>query len=640
MGGGQRPHGAGAYPRGPGKKAGLVPREDLVMEESVVESDHEEEAAAADADGDGVWDKAFCAVCDCLIETERGSDGEKEMDDSAWEALAVTTAPAYARSLQRKELHRPRAPPERRGSLFCSERCRRVDEARSERMSEFMQYVAPQARSESARRLSQPALPLSVSLRDIPVPTARSLATYSLGARPSPVSEEPPKNVSRDSFDASRKMPVAPVASPVMSNLARARQAQSTSPTNVLDSEVLMSPTQTSVLGVSAASVSSSSEPRSALSTSPLGLLPRGHSHHAEPSVSVATGARRSLSPRRAATADARGTPAVQALRRAKDGDEETRPGGRSLTGVFSSMLPRRNSDEQSAGAERARAPGDAPGARVRRSTEARGMRMGDAINARNLQQVPVEIRDWRPREGSGSDASSSAASGSKRSSDSRRRDRRRSRDVHVLPPLLCPPRTSSRYSSSAGTGRSSEDGLLATTPVHRPHSRQSGLHRSLHALGATLTPNPGEGLLSRSAGQSSSGAHTPVLGVPGTSPRRAGLGWSALTPVQQREEAEVRRAAGDAEAEERPASSASSGWRYTVPEGDPKMYPILQLPGADIHDLYSEYWQSPDALQQAMHRGTEPGADEVLARHMAQVRVKPGGASEGRRKSLFHFDG
>ena len=65
-------------------------------------------------------------------------------------------------------------------------------------------------------------------------------------------------------------------------------------------------------------------------------------------------------------------------------------------------------------------------------------------------------------------------------------------------------------------------------------------------------------------------------------------------------------------------------------------MYPILQLPGTDIHDLYSEYWSAPDAVQADGTPAPAPPPDELLARRRAQA---PAPAPDARRKSLFHFD-
>ncbi|WFC97039.1 hypothetical protein MBRA1_003706 [Malassezia brasiliensis] len=552
-------------------------------DEDAVTSDSDSDAAPGGADGEGVWEQAFCIVCNCLIEPDADADAADadarapDADDGAWEAAAVAKVPIHARAHARAHAARrtPRAAPSGppRAPLFCSDECRRADEARAEHLSELVHYMAPP--TDGARRTSQPAYvprsasfgathPLSQSLSAAGAPpAASSLRAASLRAAPARAA---PARAAADApaFDAVRR-PRAPMASPAMSNLSRARQAQphaAASPGT--------SPPGTSSPGRAAASPGTS--PRTRLGASPLGLLPAGLRHRAEPSVSVVTDAR--------AGAGA-ATPAAEALRRAQDA-HGAEP--HSLTHVVSTLLQRD-------------VPASPPAA-----TSAR---------ERHDEPEPVAIRGARPREGSGSDTSSTASG---RRTLTERRRAARGRDAHVLPPLLCPA-PASPLSRSFGAAPAA----LSTTP---------GRTRSpLGAWGAALTPNVGDaGLLSRSVGHAYGGAHVAPAVAPGTSPRRAGLGWSALAP---------RHAASPARAA-RPASVAGTTWRYASRDGDLKMYPILQLPGTDIHDLYSEYWSAPDAAPADGAPVRAPRPDELLARRRASPKRA---APETRRKSLFHFD-
>lgn len=624
-----------------------------VPDEDPLTSETEEEAAAVGADGDGVWDKAFCVVCDCLIETEGASDDGKDIDDSTWEAAAVSSLPIHARLLKER---RQRAPPstlQQGAPLFCSERCRLADEAQSGSMNEFMQYVEPP--SEAPRRMSQPTQPrIGASLEKERMPrnaVTQSLNTYSLRAatrvahtraaeRPrSPGSAAFPQEAF-DTTSLKQAVRSAATSPSAPSNLARARRhaAQSLSPSEL----ELNTPPKSLVLG---GAESSSLDARTPVSGSPLDLLPSGR-HRAEPSVHVA----RSEADRRAMPPPDTGATAsaVQALRRAKAQGDDDEKSARSFSGVFSSLLTGR--DDKDADAEGSvRIPP--------RGSDASSLSRSDVPRAIHTPSEPAEI------DGSGSEASMSTSLGVRSSISSTRRKSRRSRDIHVLPPLLGLPPQSARSGSSVGSARSatrsdslapgSSDEPLSTTPIERSYSRTSLSMRSPRQWSASLAPNPGDaGLFSRSIGAHSSTALAASFGVPGTSPRRTGLGWSALTPVQPRGERAPMRSRTTAMAEGAGASPSSEqetaasrrrppaggNWRYTGEDGSAKMYPILQLPGADIHDMYSEYWQGPDAPQHAAD--APPSAEELLSRRLAHsqkraVPVQP----PARRKSLFYFD-
>lgn len=624
-----------------------------VPDDDPLTSEAEEEAAAVGADGDGVWDKAFCVVCDCLIETDRASDDGKDIDDSTWEAAAVSSLPIHARLLEERRQRAPPSTQQQGAPLFCSERCRLADEAQSGSMNEFMQYVEPP--SEAPRRMSQPTQPrIGASLEKERMPRnaiTQSLNTYSLRSATriahARAAERPrsPGGVAfpPEAFDTtSLKQAVrSAAASPsAPSNLARARRhAAQPMPPSELEANT---PPKSLVLG---GAESSSLDARTPVSCSPLDLLPNGR-HRAEPSVHVA----RSEADRRAMPPPDTGVAAsaVQALRRAKAQSGDDEKGARSLSGVFSSLLTGHDEKDEEAGR----------GGRIPpRGSDASALSRSDVPRAIHVRSEAAE------RDGSGSDASLSTSLGVRSSISSTRRKARRSRDIHVLPPLLGLPSQSARSGSSMGSARSatrsdslapgSGDEPLSTTPIERSHSRTSLSMRSPRRWSASLASNPGDaGLFSRSIGAHSSTALATSLGVPGTSPRRTGLGWSALTPVQPRGDRPPTRSRTTAVAEGAGASPASEqetpasrrrpppggNWRYTGGDGSAKMYPILQLPGADIHDMYSEYWQGPDAPQHAAD--APPSPEELLSRRLAHsqkraVPVQP----PARRKSLFYFD-
>ncbi|KAI3614601.1 hypothetical protein CBS9595_003872 [Malassezia furfur] len=557
-----------------GRAHAAAPPGVAAADEDAVASDSDGDAAPGSADGEGVWEQAFCIVCNCLVEPDdaaaAAADADAraaDADDGAWEAAAVSKVPIHARvHAARRTPRTTHSDAPHRAPLFCSDECRRADEARAEHLTELVQYMAPL--TDGVRRTSQPSYahhsgslgathPLSHSLSAAGAPAARPSSLRAASLRTAPT-RAPAVRAAADApaFDAARR-PRAPAASPAIR--APAPAPATAAPTR------RTSPPGTSPPGASPPGTS----PRTRLGASPLGLLPAGLRHRAEPSVSVVTDAR-------AGAAAGAATPAVEALRRAQD-EHGSEP--RSLTHVVSTLLQRD-------------APPSPPAAH---------------------EQVPVAIRGARPREGSGSDASSTTTT-SRRSLAERRRAAR-GRDAHVLPPLLCPA-PSSPLSRSFGAA------------AHAPSSTPGRTRSPRGAWGAALTPNVGDaGLLSRSVGHAYGGAHVAPGGVPGTSPRRAGLGWSALAP---------RHAESPARAA-RPASVAGSTWRYASRDGDLKMYPILQLPGADIHDLYSEYWSAPDAAPADGAPARAPRPDELLARRRAAP--KPPTAPETRRKSLFHFD-
>lgn len=546
------------------------------MPDACVESDDEEEAAALDADGQGVWDHAFCVVCDCLIETDAQPRDECELDEEEWAIAAMSSLRRHDRSLRAPA----RPPRDQRVPLFCSERCRQLDLQRSNHMGEFLNYVSRRSPHELrtmslADRYSPPDSPPRTHA---PVPTAaKSLSTSLLRAetrisavaladaeaaeeaasavlprRPSALDASPDMRPSADTGELFRRRmswqrppPARASEGAVPSNLTRARAAlkermspepsvsSSSTATDMLAgspprSVLLGSGTPLDTLAPYSVSPCATAPPVarvaplsvSATSASPLSLLVDGTGHHAEPSVSMQT---------------------------SRSGTAAAAPAGAPRPSAAAELL------------RHAQRPRAGPDPNAPRSTR-RGSTTSTGTGA-SASAVPSAARRRRalldPSPSRGSDEGSA--------SDTSARDARRNRDVRVLPPLLgLPPLPSDHDSSRSLSQRASASDLAS---MGRPRSLM--LSTSLQA----------------------------------TSPRRAGLGWSALShaPLPP----------------ERASTPEASGhtWSYERLPGM-RMYPIMQLPSAPVHDTYSHYWPPADASPPAGRSGAS------------------------RRKSLFYFDG
>ncbi|WFD20828.1 hypothetical protein MCAP1_003082 [Malassezia caprae] len=540
----------------------------VAMPEVCVASDDEEEAAALDADGQGVWDHAFCVVCDCLIETDAQPREEYDLGEEEWEIAAMS-------SLRRRERSfpaRPRPPRDQRAPLFCSERCRQLDLQRSSHMGEFMNYVSRhppnELRAQSlADRYSPPDSPPRTHA---PVSTAaKSLSTSLLRAerrisaaaladteataeaasaapprRPGALDTSPDLRPSADLFRRrvswQRPPPARASQGAMPSNLTRARAAlderaspePSVSSSSTATDMLAGSPPRSVLLGSGTsldACAPHSASPRaaapptarvaalsvSAAAASPLSLLVDGTGHHAEPSVSAQT---------------------------SRGGTAAAAPAGAPRPSAAAELLRH---------AQRPRASPDSDASRDTRRGSAASSSTGASSTAARRRRA---LLDPTPSRGSDGDHTSETGG----------REVRRARDVRVLPPLL---------------------GLPTLPPeLDSPHSlTQRGSASDLASMG-----RPRSSTLSTS--------------LQSSSPRRAGLGWSALSRTPRAEQASAPEVPGRT-------------WSYERLPGM-RMYPLMQLPSASVHDTYSHYW--PTA-------GASP----------------PTGRSDAtRRKSLFYFDG
>lgn len=577
----------------------------VAMPEVCVASDDEEEAAALDADGEGVWDHAFCVVCDCLIETDVPSRHESELDEEEWAIAAMSSLRRHDR-FQPAARSRPRrpaaaraagaAPPghgAERAPLFCSERCRQLDLQRSGQLGEFMNYLSRRPPHELR----------AVSLADRydtadspprtggPVPTAaKSLSTSLLRAetrisaaaladaqaaadaassppRPSPLDASPDMRTSPPDAELFRRRmswqrtPRALASEARMpSNLTRARA--------VLDERASPEP-----------SVSSSSMATDMLAGSPPRSVMLGSG------TPLDTLAPYGASPRAAAP------PTAQVAALSVSATPSTSPlsllaGGTGHHAEPSVSLPRSRGkplwDGTAAATTLTRAGPAHPSAAAELRRHAQGPRDGadSAATVRGLRRSSVASAATSVSGASASaarrrrtllDPSPTRASDGGSASDTSVRDAvRRSRDVRVLPPLLGP----APIMPDMDSPRSLSQRGSTTDLASMGRRRSSMLSTSLQA----------------------------------TSPRRAGLGWSAFSHAQP-----LPRPLERASPPEAPART----WSYEQQPGM-RMYPIMQLPSAPVHDTYSHYW--PPAVA-----STPQSAQSDTA---------------ARRKSLFHFDG
>ncbi|WFD31973.1 hypothetical protein MSPP1_003015 [Malassezia sp. CBS 17886] len=815
--------------------------------EDPLASDDDDEAAAIDADGAGVWNHAFCVVCDCFIDTDPAWSGDEsdtpaDIDDTTWEAAAVSQLQIHARILHHRrssDARRRPPPPASRGQLYCSEHCRVLDEQRSTCLGEFMHYVQPAPLPSPSPRAC--SLGVHMAARTTGAPSEREpgasgsrrgdaealrnhvpgWATTELRHSKAPPTPDrgpdlPGTSAAPDGGDLARRShhwarspPVAPVrmagsaarstlpggspfapaqptlsAGPSPAAYAPSPLAAAPLPSNAHVSQLPAVPAPVGVdpgldlfaatpprsivfgasLPVSGTADAGSRErrptPPPRLSSCPMQLLVTGMQRHAGPSVSITH--------QRAAPVWG----AVSYLLRAKgvcDSPEQLREDGHSsddsdrgqlqppppraamaavphaprpkLAGGWTNLLGYRRAEPRAAQPSRSVAPsrdgsaplppsprGGLPASQLAR--EKRASALGDLARTFSACELGE-----RPAGRAGPQLSSSL--GRRSAVGAPRASRRTPAGHHVLPPLLGLPQHHRRTQTGSSQGSSPppvpdrapsvDAGSLgtdirahSTTPTleSAAHSRSNIHLRSPHLWGAKLTPNPADtGLTTRaSSARLTPSALIPPLPMPATSPRRSGLGWSALAPVQPQPVLRPWRTPrvfsgggagvdagvpGDAPAgasvpmDAKPGPPRSFGhgiapsrsyghgkalppaslptlrsetWRSTAPatkaasaaapaalpdgarggDGPPprtwsydrlagvKMYPILQLPHANIHDMYSDYWQGPT------HAPPKTGG-------CAPARESPPDGAPAQdsspecptqRKSLFYFDG
>ncbi|WFD28174.1 hypothetical protein MNAN1_003180 [Malassezia nana] len=578
---------------GPSARSARV-AERAFPEESVV-SDEEEEAAALDADGQGVWDHAFCVVCDCLIETDAQPRDEGDLDDEERAIADMLSIRRNERGASSSRSHgstsratTSRAPApgggasETRAPLFCSELCRQLDLQRSSQMGEFMNYVsrpsqphhAPERSAFSLAAWHSPADSPQESSRPMPT-AAKSLSTSLLRAETrmlaaARANDESAAEVTSprisSHLDASpdsggdlfrrrvswKQGVSAHTAQPpsMPSNLTRARAAldeqgpsESRSPSPPMDADLLAdSPPRSVMLGGGTPLDSMFVPPNNSppATTAPVAELATGSVSATSPLGLLANGTGHHAGPS-VSMQVSRG----EALWEGKAASSTARP---------------RTAAELLRRTQQPNRPESMTSGSVSSSSSLRDTRRTSAASAssiaRSRRPITMDPSPSRTSE-TGSDASV----------------RSERRDVRVLPPLLgLPPR------------RDDESGASM-----RPFS-QRGSAVDLASMGRARGA-----LLSTS--------------LQATSPRRAGLGWSAFSHTSSTSRPNERSSTPD---------GVPRAWSYERLPGM-RMYPIMQLPSAPVHDMYSQYW---------------PPAMSALAPR------SPRSDGSARRKSLFHFDG
>ena len=616
--------------------------------------DDDDEEEAIDADGQGVWEHAFCVVCDCLIDAQAAGTTELPFDETTWEATAVSNLPLH-RGAWRRHASSGNDAQRSRPRLYCSKRCEDLDRQRATGLQEFVHYLhvpeengggvengSPMAPMSLPPRPPRSASPDPLSMRDV----ARSLNESALAgaaAPAAPLSKTAALSDLRFGARGSSPAAAADPTPPRSSMLQRALQqpaaetpvpsgppAPQAPPSVDLYSD---SPPRSLVFGAES-SLAPAPEPRPA-SPSVLDLLASGKDHRtrpssAGPSLHAAEAAQGATAPD-----DASGA-AVTALRRAHASSSQAGPapnsGTRDAHGLLTSL--------SSAWSTVVR-PGDASGAEH-----------GDTRHPRSDAASPIDVAGRGPKRAANQSAPA-VSTPEQMAHSAQTMHRVRSKDIHALPPLLGPP----RERSSAGMARSYSRGSRSSTPVPEEYAAafvprtpsDARLSRTAGASARTSAWPSRTALASRSAtrlatlGTAHSQGRASTM-QPGTSPRRAGLGWGALPQVKPppalsssyQGARSLGRTSALANAQappngathtRQPSAESASGtgpsaelcprtWSYESLPGV-KMYPILQLPHAPVHDLYDGPWQSA-----------------------AMDRSNSSGQGTPHRKSLFYFDG
>lgn len=633
----------------------------MSFDPDAVASDEEDEEAAIDADGQGVWDHAYCAVCDRLIEPSQAvqetRDDKSEVDEDEWVAAAMSSLRRHAQPMTQRGVspHTDRHDEARPGgSLFCSERCRKIDKQSNARMGEFLKYVSSSSPSLSARHEAeslrgadsdtQPDSPpeepsvlasakpavsasLSTSLlraesRSHTVHQAtddevshdtladRPLAKNTVRYKPRTSSMQGPSNLARSRLAMRTQAMVAPLSAATMPSMASA-SIDPSSPVSTDEAALFAGTPPPSVMfgeptGAEALPAVPKTSPTShpSASFSPLSLMSHGTGLRTEPIAAVEENATNTLWD--ASTQMERHGTATDALRKAQLFADSPEP----MENV-SRPTPRRGSiTSLSSG----RGKGPLPSASALHMPSRTTTAPPSSTSSESLLSQRHSLQALR--RGSEGDAMlETMEHGTPHSARTERGASRRARDVRHLPPLFGPPRSKDEEARPASL-RGSMTRLDSASPL----------------------------LPSRNSFYSTSAAHS----QPGTSPRRAGLGWSALPSSSTKLSSSMNRTASMEDdiggslrslpQDPRAMSASMRTWSYDRLPGM-RMYPLMQLPGAPVHDTY----------QQPLPLGTAAPAETASRRVSTSFSTKPrtgsisstgSGASGARRKTLFYFAG
>lgn len=595
-----------------------------MMDSQTIESDEELESAALAADGDGVWEQAYCVVCDCLIEPQ----STNVVDNTQWEFAAVSPLRIHSNALRAPKNDDECCDREKR-VLYCSDKCRETDSARSTGFQELVHYMEPGSSVGSQASVQRPRSsflansiafpPQQAVAKSVPVcadttPLSKFRPT---SLKPRQVNKAPIIKINTDidtlpdtftgslAFD---KQPLSPLQlghtlslnapNTAVSNLQRtwAQHASRPDSSSVPDGqqypELSLSPKSGAPLShdspvqmrraFSHEGTGVGTEPMArsfSLGRVPIGSAMRAEATHTpESGVAAST---RDFSPRESQLT------AVEQLKQTQARDS-----------------PRRSSTTDSG---------------------------EGATFLRSLSSV------WTSVVGSPDDFSATQPTAGTRPDDASIRRERAKRSINhsveVLPPVYG---TSVDHTTSAST-------LSARSRTKRTSSQLSFAkwHATEDAgmMRRPITPLTVQEQSSRSGMHLSPGGANPsgALCIPGTSPRRAGLGWSALPRIDSDRKHVTDTVMGGA-----PGSVSGSATNTVAPSSlssnsslnsrnskygqraGEKMYPILQLPG-EVHDTYTNYWD----------HGHSPGGRDSHRKGVQRQEIWP-----GRRKTLFHFDG
>lgn len=560
------------------------------MESKTIESDSDTESTAPAADGIGVWEQAYCVVCDCLIEPHLSAGP----DEAQLEMAAISPLRSHANALRAPVTDDVLFGPDQR-PIYCSDKCKEADNARSTGLQELVHYMNPS--TDNYLRYS--------ARKHTPCGFAQSMPVY---ADTFPQYKEKPS-----SFAAARgwKMPSIRV------------DADTESPCG--------SPTEIS------------------RPLSPLRLgetLPYGAHNDAMSNLQRTWAQRAPQMLKDTSSAENKNFPPVQtASRYSQDGSIQRSRQIRSMSPGTAECAATADTPESEVFAsvndfsphkDGISAIEQLKQTQARTSSRSESMSDNGPESATFLSSLSSMLTSMIGSPGDNSAVNTPPQEPTKPKPVEKTRAREqlrriRQRDVEVLPPIFgLPAEQRSRLGSSASS---------LNAPIHSQRSqslgktsRRDASEDSNSSRRSTASNNLEP--TSRVSKHLSLGAHpTAALSIPGTSPRRAGLGWSALHNTHS----DRAGLAGSAHSAGGTGSSSPSSWRtsrswnYGSRTGV-KMYPILQLPG-EVHDTYNHYWDDGGSVGNKRGNGGDSHASSSHA--PSNVQAPP----QGRRKSLFHFD-
>lgn len=566
------------------------------MESKTIESDSDTESTAPAADGIGVWEQAYCVVCDCLIEPHLSAGP----DEVQLEMAAISPLRSHANALRAPITDDVLFGPDQR-PIYCSDKCKEADNARSTGLQELVHYMNPSTDidpRDSARKHTPCGFAQSAPVRAKTVPQDMD--------KPS-------------SFAAARGWKMPSIRVDVDMESPRGSPTTTSRPLSPLRLG------QTLPYGVHSDAVSN---------------LQRTWSQYAQ------------QSPKDSSSVENKSFPPVQMARQFSSLSQSSQDGSTQRSRQIRSMSP-----GTAECATTAHTPGSEVFASVNdfsprnsgisavdqlKQTQARTSSRSGSISdngpesATFLSSLSSVLTSMISSPGVNSAVNTTPQEPAKPKPVEKTRAREqlrriRQRDVEVLPPIFgLPAERRLRLGSSASS---------LNSPVHSRRSQSLGKTSRRNASEdssssrRSATPNNIEPA-SRVSKHLSLGAHpTAALSIPGTSPRRAGLGWSALphTHSDRAGFADSAQSAGGTSSSSPSSWRTSRSWNYDSRAGV-KMYPILQLPG-EVHDTYNHYWDDGGSLSNK--RGNGGGNHASTSHARSNVQAPP----QGRRKLLFHFD-